>query len=109
MLDLFTLLIIRAIVLFAGAFFCWLGGSRALAFVTKTQKVNITNFLKILANSVILLGLTMFLIAVGNIMVYFFPNTGSYVFLVSSGLVGIASIFAFIYSFWRIHNYVVVK
>ncbi len=109
MLNLFTLLIIRAAILFAGAIFCWAGGFNALSFATKTHKVNLTNFLKILANSVILLGLTMFLIAVGNIMVYFFPNTGSYVFLVSAGLVGIASIFAFIYSFWRIHNYVVVK
>ncbi len=99
----------RVFVLFIGALICWLGGKKGFSFFKKMPRSEMRHFVMVLSTSVILLGLTMALIAIGNLMFTYIKDDWTYIFLVSAGLVGIASIAMFIYSFTSIYRYVVIK
>ncbi len=107
--NLEVILLLRASVLLIGAFISWMGGKKAIERQKKIPKSQISRFMSIMTYSVILLGLVMFLIAIGNLLVYYLGGDWTYSFLVSAGLVGIATIALFIYGFFDITKYVVVK
>ncbi len=107
--ELEAVLLIRAAVLFLGAIITWLGGKKAMNMQRKIPRSQISKFLSIMTYSVVLLGLVMFLIATGNLLVYYLGGDWTYYFLVSAGLTGIAAVALFIYGFFDMSRYVVVE
>lgn len=107
MVDDFELVfLVRVTVLFIGAFICWVGSMKAMKKQEKIPKSSMSKFVKNMIYSVALLGLIMFLIALGNLLVYYLASDWTYMFLVSAGLVGLATVGLFIYGFYDISRYV---
>jgi len=108
-LDFFISFSIRQAVLMVGAIICFLGGGEALVFTHRLSSSNIGRAVNILSLSVVILGFVMLFIAIGNILVYLYPSSLSYMFLVSVGVLGVVAVAMFVWGFIRIYRYVVIK